>query len=383
MAISNNAKVAIITRTKNRPVTLKRAIASVAAQTFADYIHVIVNDGGNLCVVEDLVSKSGNEDRIVVLHNEQSIGMEAASNLGIRSCESTYILIHDDDDALHPDFLEKTTSFLEQKGSLFCGVSSWITLVTETISEHEITKISENPYSKILSVSIGQMAAFNRLVPIAFLYKRELHEQVGYYDEMLPVLGDWDFFLRALEKHDIGIIPEALAFYHQRVSEDGIYANSLKAAINEHTVYTQLIINRMFRRDFERGIQGIGYLSQMSSMMRGSPITSLNYTKCICFQICANRPKSVAIYGTGNIGVQLFHEIMRHGVDVGCFIENETLLEQSDGSFMGIPVYSLDEAISKEYLDIAIGSWIYKNVIIDRIHNEVDADKIRLRLYSV
>jgi GT2 family glycosyltransferase len=359
-----------------------RAIASVAAQTFGDYIQVIVNDGGDPGPVEELVSSSGNEERIVVLHNKNSLGMEAASNLGICSCESEFILIHDDDDSLHPEFLEKTIDFLEQNGSLFYGVSSWITLVLEILSEHEIKIVSESLYSNILSVSIGQMAAYNRLVPIAFLYKRELHEHIGYYDEKLPVLGDWDFFMRTLEKFDIGIVPEALAYYHQRVSEDGIYASSLIAANNKHAVYTQLLRNRMFRREMERGVQGVGFISQMSSMMQGTPITAFDYIKCIAFQISANRPENVAIYGTGNIGVQLFHEIASRGVSIGCFIENNTLLEQNAEGFMDVPIYSLDEAISKGYLDIAIGSWEHKSVVIDRIHNEVDVAKLRVRLYS-
>ena len=39
-------KVAVITRTKDRPIFLKRALLSVSSQTFSDYIHVVVNDGG-------------------------------------------------------------------------------------------------------------------------------------------------------------------------------------------------------------------------------------------------------------------------------------------------------------------------------------------------
>ena len=42
-----HGKVAIITRTKNRCLLLRRAIESVLAQSFADWTHVIVNDGGN------------------------------------------------------------------------------------------------------------------------------------------------------------------------------------------------------------------------------------------------------------------------------------------------------------------------------------------------
>ena len=37
----------------------------------------------------------------------------------------------------------------------------------------------------------------NRAVPIGVLYRRTLHEKVGYFDEELPVVGDWEFNMRA------------------------------------------------------------------------------------------------------------------------------------------------------------------------------------------
>ena len=45
-------KIAIITRTKNRPLLLRRAINSVLKQTLKDWIMVIVNDGGSKEEVE-------------------------------------------------------------------------------------------------------------------------------------------------------------------------------------------------------------------------------------------------------------------------------------------------------------------------------------------
>lgn len=378
------AKVAVITRTKNRPITLKRAIESVASQTYSDYLHVIVNDGGESKVVEDLVESSRNKEKTLILHNETSLGMEAASNAGIRMCDSEYILIHDDDDSLHPEFLEKTVAFLENNSSLYCAVSSWITLVRESLSEHGIVRLSERLYGSLRSVSLGQMAASNQLVPIAFLYRRQLHSEIGYYDETLPVLGDWDFFLRVLEKHEIGILPEQLAFYHQRVSADGIYANSLTGANDKHAAYSQLVRNKLFRRELESGKSGVGFLSQMSSMMLMLPMLSVEYyIKSVVFQISANKPLSLGIYGIGNIGAQLYTELKTYSIDVGCFIENDNKLTHELELFMGIPVYSMKDAILRGYFDIAIGSWEYKNIIIDRIHKEVDVNKLRLRLYSV
>ncbi len=48
-------KVAIIMRTKDRNIFLKRAIESVINQTYKDWILVIVNDGGNLDDIQKLL----------------------------------------------------------------------------------------------------------------------------------------------------------------------------------------------------------------------------------------------------------------------------------------------------------------------------------------
>ena len=100
-------KVAIITRTMNRPILLRRAAQSILNQTFKDYIWVIVNDGEKE-PVSDVVSNFP-EDTVIVIHNPKPVGLEAASNIGLKSSDSEYVVVHDDDDTWHPEFLEKTT----------------------------------------------------------------------------------------------------------------------------------------------------------------------------------------------------------------------------------------------------------------------------------
>src|SRR5688572_27059131 len=98
------SKVAIITRTKNRELLLGRAIQSVLAQTFADFVHVVVNDAGNVAKVEELTGQYQEKyaGRLQLIHRESSTGMEAASNAAIKASQSDYVVIHDDDDSWEP-----------------------------------------------------------------------------------------------------------------------------------------------------------------------------------------------------------------------------------------------------------------------------------------
>lgn len=82
-------KIAVITRTKDRPLLLARCIRTVLEQTETDWIHVIVNDGGDPAPVDAAVKRHADRyrNRVRVIHNATSAGMEAASNIGIRASE--------------------------------------------------------------------------------------------------------------------------------------------------------------------------------------------------------------------------------------------------------------------------------------------------------
>src|SRR6056297_895371 len=97
-------------RTKDRPILLQRALQSVCHQTLGDWSLAIVNDGGDPRPVDQQVADlpAAHRQRITVLHHPESCGMEAASNAGLQALQSRYVLIHDDDDSLHPDFFART-----------------------------------------------------------------------------------------------------------------------------------------------------------------------------------------------------------------------------------------------------------------------------------
>ena len=112
-------KIAVITRTKNRPLLLPRAAESVLSQKIDNLVWVVVNDGGSKLEVETVIRdfRSRSDNEAVAIHNEISVGMEAATNIGITSCDSDYIIIHDDDDSWEPGFLSNCLQFLQDQDS--------------------------------------------------------------------------------------------------------------------------------------------------------------------------------------------------------------------------------------------------------------------------
>lgn len=258
-------KVGIITRTKNRTILLRRAIESVLGQIHQDWKMIIVNDGGTPADVENLVAQYAEkaQGRIKICHNPKSLGMEAASNVGLRAIDSDYVVIHDDDDSWHPSFLQHCVSFLDNNSlPSVKGVITHSIRIIESIDGADIVLKHQEPFNQWLrEITLYRMAAGNIFPPISFVYHKDVLDEIGYYREDFPVLGDWEFNLRFLRRFDIFLIPEGLAYYHHRVtSETGEYSNSVIKDDSHHKFYDALLRNEMLRKDLDAGGLGLGYL---------------------------------------------------------------------------------------------------------------------------
>ena len=106
-----------------------------------------------------------------------------------------------------------------------------------------------------------------QFAPIQFLYQKDVFEDIGFYREDLPVLGDWEFNLRFLRRYDISIVPQYLAFYHHRRSLHGSYSNSVLGAKDRHELHRQRLKNEWLRQDLQNGVLGLGHLTNQRAML--------------------------------------------------------------------------------------------------------------------
>jgi glycosyltransferase involved in cell wall biosynthesis len=224
--------VSIITRTHDRPLTLGRAIQSVLGQSFSDWELVLVNDAGRPDVVDRVIApyREALAGRCRVLHRERSTGMEAASNFGISRSRGRYVVLHDDDDSWHPDFLARTSRELLSSRKPLQGVVSGTQMVREEIEGEAIRELGRellpSPPQPLTAAALRRR---NRFPPIAFVYDRAAWQSIGGYREDLRALGDWDFNVRFAARFAIRSIPDLLAFWHLRPGakrRQAVYANS-------------------------------------------------------------------------------------------------------------------------------------------------------------
>lgn len=281
------AEVAIITRTKDRPVLLRRAVQDVLAQQFPNWHLVIVNDGGDAAEVDAIVAAApGLKDRVTVLHHVRSLGMEAASNAGIAASKSEFLSIHDDDDTWHPEFLSRTVEYLRTHDDPGVGVRTEI--VVEEIHGDRIQETGRVPFAaESSSLVLGDALSYNRCVPISLLYRRDLHALVGGYDETLNAVGDWEFMLRVLQQYTLGFIDgEPLAFWHHRHGADGADGNSVLAGKSDHERFDKLVRDR-YLQDYvkQHGLGGVLFLGGEIKQKTDSLHQRLNYSEDILHEL--------------------------------------------------------------------------------------------------
>lgn len=249
--LQDKPRVAVITRTMDRPQMLERALRSVATQSYEDYVHVVVCDGGPMDRLRATIAATAEvAPRLMIVNNVTNRGMEAASNIAIQNCDSEFIVIHDDDDTWHPDFLREAVAYLDSKaGQHYGGVVTGTEYVSEEVTPAGILEHGRRHYNPdLVSLPLVELARVNRFAPIAFLFRREIYNELGGFDERFEVLGDWDFNLRFLAHANIAVLPKILACYHHRdLGMTGLFANSVIGQRDKHAEYLAVLRNKFLR----------------------------------------------------------------------------------------------------------------------------------------
>lgn len=258
--------VSIVVRTKDRPHFLTRALRDIAAQTFEQWEAVVVNDGGHPTTVEDLIGALPQNARVRVraVHHETPRGRWTSANAGVLATTAPLLVLHDDDDTWHPEFLQRAVDYLRAHPGRD-GVVSRTEIVWERrVGSHFETERRELFQPHLHDLLLTDALLFNRYVPIGFVYRRSLHEELGLYDDSLPVVGDWAFNLRVLRRGPLeylGDIP--YAFWHQRTGGTGVDGNSVIEASADHDRYDALIRDAALRQDVDAvGLGTLLYLTK-------------------------------------------------------------------------------------------------------------------------
>ena len=276
------ARIAVITRTKNRPLLLKRCLRSVFDQSYDDYVHVIVNDGGTPALVEEAIDTTLSDRRKVqVIHHAQSRGIGDAANSGVNASDSERIVLLDDDDTWEPAFLASMSAALDARttpsvGAVVCRTR----IVRESMEGETVTRLGTLEFNPNLrEILLFQLAAKNLFSTNAFLYDRAWAAKAGPYRNELPALDDWDFNLRFLLCCDVDVLPQVLANWHWRTGSGA--PQTMSAGNNDHKICMNHLRNEWLRRDVRAARAGLGQLVAIATAFEISRLELLSRTRAL------------------------------------------------------------------------------------------------------
>lgn len=264
------AEVCVVVRTCGRPAFLRRALQSIATQTVQPRQVAVVAEGDEASAVQEIVAScmTGSAIVVTVVANPVPVGRGAALNQGVRTAQTEWIAILDDDDTWDPMFLERAVSCLVASPTRDKGVVVLTTCIAEQDrrgSMHELRRWPFNPpvYD---AVTLQGLAGGSQFTINAFVYSRAAALALGGYREDIPVQEDWEFNLRFVQKHRVVLLREALANYHIRPkARMTAEANSSQVL---HESVRQTLIDGWLREELATGRFGLGYLCLQAGFQR-------------------------------------------------------------------------------------------------------------------
>lgn len=198
--------VDVIIPTFNRAQVMTRAIDSVLAQTFKDFILHIVDDGST-DDTQAVLEKYKNHPKVII-HYQDNAGVSSARNLAAKTSNAQWISFLDSDDEWMPNKLEVQFKYLNNHHDIHFLHSEelWIRNGKRVNPKVKHLKSNDNIFERSLDFCI--------ISPSTVILKRELFLKHQGFDKNFVVCEDYDLWLKILLTENIAFISTPLIEKH-------------------------------------------------------------------------------------------------------------------------------------------------------------------------
>ncbi|MEJ5259281.1 MAG: FkbM family methyltransferase [Anaerohalosphaeraceae bacterium] len=211
---SGDCLVSAIVSAYNSEEFIRGCLQDLVEQTLFQKgaMEIIVVDSGSRqnerAIVQEFQARYPN---IRYVRTEERETVYAAWNRGIRLARGKYITNANTDDRHAPDMLEKLASVLEQNPD-----------VSYVYSHFYITQIPHQTWRNKTPSRVMELPPYSRELLLKKYYcgpqpmwRRDVHEEYGYFDGRLKSSGDYEFALRISQTRKLMLVPEVLGLYYQ------------------------------------------------------------------------------------------------------------------------------------------------------------------------
>jgi glycosyltransferase involved in cell wall biosynthesis len=264
--------VSAIVPTYNRREAVQVAIRSALSQTYpAAALEVIVVDDGSSDGTGEAL-RAAFADRIHYLY-QPNRGVSAARNAGLAVARGAYLALLDSDDEWLPDKTARQVAWLEAHpdfGMVLCNVER---MDEERVGFGVFDRRAQIPED---GDALRWVLRNPSLTPVSAMFRREVYDDVGGFDEGLRTAEDLELHLRVAARWKIGVLEEVLA--RAMRGHDGLSA--LAHSYRDYLMVMERFVrdhgHRLDRRDvdaalletYARNVRGLLWAGEVGEALR-------------------------------------------------------------------------------------------------------------------
>ncbi|NIM59390.1 MAG: glycosyltransferase [Candidatus Aminicenantes bacterium] len=198
--------ISVIIPTYNRASFLDEAIRSVLSQNYfvrssSGSFEFLVIDDGSTDNTQEIVKSYGKKMKY---HLQKHKGVSAARNLGLDLAQGDYIAFLDSDDLWKKDKISVQMSFMKAfpKAMVCYTEEIWMRRGVFVNPQKKHRKYSGWIFDRVLPLCLISLSSA--------LFRREVFEEIGKFDEELLACEDYDFSIRLALKYPVYFLPKPL-----------------------------------------------------------------------------------------------------------------------------------------------------------------------------
>ncbi len=182
---------------------IQKAIESALSQTYSNIEVIVINDGSTK--YQELITPY--LSKIIYLKQENK-GVGAAINLGIKHAKGDYLVWLSSDDFIHQDKVKIQVEFMQENNVLFSFTNFNTVDHNNKVIKYNAGMQFKNELEILKILTYG-----NPINGCTVMMSKKLIDSVGYFNEELRYVQDYEYWLRVALKEPIKYLPMTLTSY--------------------------------------------------------------------------------------------------------------------------------------------------------------------------
>lgn len=246
----------------NGSLFIEEALRSIENQSYQNIEVIVSDDASSDNTLKIIEAFKNNVDIPVHIFNHKPEGIGSNWNNCLKHATGKYIKFLFQDDVMETDCLEQMVQVMEENPKVGLVASKRCFIIEDNVNNNE-TKEWLDKYGDLqkeftpsnglymFTKNIFKSETFfidpkNKIgEPSTILFKKSIIEEVGYFDEKLKQILDYEYWYRILKKYPIAIINKPLVKF--RLHQNQATHVNRNQIIDDYKVYELILYKHYFK----------------------------------------------------------------------------------------------------------------------------------------